>query len=85
MMNNGIYKNGLNKFEYIKSLVNEYNSNKELIDKLTNEKYFLAIGYTYDSMEGEEKRFDIIDKKYSDQLIKTLTNRNKDIEDIINE
>lgn len=79
--NNGV---GESKFTYYKSLIEEYNSNKKLIEDLKKENYFLAIGHIYSSMDGQERSYDIIDQKYAIQLINTLSDKNIEIEKIIN-
>ena len=76
-------RNGVNKFGYIKNLIEEYNANNKLITDLQKENYFLAIGHLYEGMDGMNKSYDIVDQKYAIQLIDVLTRRNQEIEKII--
>lgn len=72
------------KFYKTKELIEEYNNNEDLISELKKTNHFLAIGYIYSSMEGDEKSFEPLSKKYSDKLIDVLTKRNQEIEKLIN-
>ena len=64
-------KKEISKFGYIKELIEEYNTNNNLITELQKENYFLAIGHLYKGMDGWEKSYSEIDQKYANQLILT--------------
>ena len=84
MMNENENGNIASKFGFFKNLIEEYNENNDLINKLQKENYFLGISHIYSSMDGVEESYDRIDQKYADQLIGVLIKRNQEIEKIIN-
>jgi len=70
------------EFSEIKQLIEEYNENELIINKLKG-KYFLGVGYNYESYEGTNKYYNKLDERYSNILINELVKRNTEIELLI--